>query len=265
VTVGTSLLRNASSLCTSLVGLKEHCDLLRAWANASVDSTEDLEAGRSAIPASPVFKALIEALAGDPRRFSAELNALFSYLDMLRGLHEHYITLLSSDSGAGWLCTRVLEEFLKTMNKIPEVYTRGEHYVKNVEIIRVLFLGRDFIKGSLNLVAEAKKAVKKYSKVVDEILFNPTGGYKPETGFLLLVAGLLGASRVYYIHETMKEAVEIPVLPLSIAEPVKNIFEKILRRELTPLDYKILREHRILRPGEKEPEWLRQLARILLE
>jgi len=114
VTTGTSILRNSSNLCTRLVELRDYCDVISAWASASVDSTEDLEAARNAIPASPVFKALLEALTSDPRRISAELNALFNYLDTLRDPHEHYITLLSSDTGAGWLCTRLLEEFLKT-------------------------------------------------------------------------------------------------------------------------------------------------------
>jgi len=264
VTTGTSIIRNSFNLCTKLMGLRDYCDLLRAWASASVDSSEDLEAGRNAIPASPVFKALLEALASDPRRISAELNAFFNYLDTLRGLHEHYITLLSSDTGVGWLCTRVLEEFLKTMDKIPGVYVKNEHYIKNIEAIRVQLLGRDFIKGSLNLITEAKKATRKYRGLVDEVVFNPTGGYKPETGFLLLVAGLIGASRVYYIHETMHEVAEIPVIPVTIAEPVKTVFEKALRGELTPLDYQVLREQRILRPGEKEPTWLQQLAKIVL-
>ena len=265
VTTGTSILRNSSNLCTRLVELRDYCDVISAWASAGVDSTEDLEAGRNAIPASPVFKALLEALTSDPRRISAELNALFNYLDTLRGPHEHYITLLSSDTGAGWLCTRLLEEFLKTMSRIPDVYVKGEHYVKSVEAVRVQFLGRDFVKGSLNLIAEAKKTTRKHRGVVNEVVFNPTGGYKPETGFLLLVAGLIGASRVYYIHETMREVAEIPVLPVTLTEPVKTILEKALRGELTPLDYQVLREHRILRPGEKEPAWLQQLAKIILE
>jgi putative CRISPR-associated protein (TIGR02619 family) len=100
-------------------------------------------------------------LTSDPRRISAELNALFNYLDTLRGPHEHYITLLSSDTGAGWLCTRLLEEFLKTVTRIPDVYVKGEHYVKSIEAVRVQFLGRDFTKGSLNLIAEAKKTCEK--------------------------------------------------------------------------------------------------------
>jgi putative CRISPR-associated protein (TIGR02619 family) len=266
VTVGTSLVRNASGVCDRVPGLRGFCDLLKSWSNASPDSSEDLEASRSAIPPSPVFKALLEALAGDPRRLSAELNALFGYLDTLRGPCEHHVVLLSSDTGVGWLCARVLEEFLKPMERVPEVYARGEHSVESVEALRVPLLGRDFVKGSLNLVREVKKAIKRWGEKVDEVLFNATGGYKPETGFLLLVAGLVGASRVYYIHETMREVVEIPVLPVKVSEPLKGVLERAARGEqLSPVDYQVLREHRVLRPGEKEPAWLQELAKILLD
>jgi len=163
----------------------------------------------------------------------------------------NYIVLLSSDTGTGLLCTRVLEEFLKPMDRIPSVYTRGEHYVKAVEAIRVSLLGRDFSKGSINLVAEVKKTIAKYKNVVDEVLFNPKGGYKPGKAYLLLTASLIGASRVYYIHETMGDTVEIPVIPVEIKEPVKTILEKAKQGELTPLDYQVLRKHRVIRPGEK--------------
>lgn len=265
VTTGTSLLRNAQSLCKSLPGLSEYCSLLGLWSSASPDSSEDLEAARSAIPGSLVFKALLEAVACEPRRLSAELNAFFAYLDRLSGAYEHAVALLSTDTGAGWLCTRVLEEFLKTLTKIPQVYVKGDHYIKSVESVRVELLGRDFSKSSLNLLIEVKRAIRKYWNIVDEVVFNLTGGFKPETGFLLLTAGLLGASRAYYIHEYMKEVVEIPVLPITISEPVKSVLERSLRGELTPLDHRVLVEYRVLRPGEKEPEWLRTVAKILLE
>ena len=265
VTTGTSIVRNSASLCNSLPGLAEYCSLLGSWSRASPDSSEDIEAARNAVPGSRVFKALLEALSGDPRRLSAELNAFFGYLNGLEGAHEHIIVLLSTDTGVGWLCTRVLEEFLKAMDRVPSVYVKGEHYVKAIESRRVELLGRDFSRGSLNLLIEVKSVVKKYWSEVDEVLFNLTGGFKPETGFLLLVAGLIGASRLYYIHEFMGEVVEIPVLPVSVTEPVKTVLERAMRGELTPLDYQVLREYRVLRPGEKQLTWLQQLAKIVLD
>jgi len=264
VTIGTSLLRNAFSNCNRLGSLSSYCELFGRWMSAGVDSSDDLEAGRNAVPSSSVFRAILDSLASDPRRLSAELNAFFSYLDSLIEPSLNYIVLLSSDTGTGWLCTRVLEEFMKPMDRIPSVYTRGEHYVKSVEATRVPLLGRDFSKGSINLVAEVKKTIAKYKNVVDEVLFNPTGGYKPETAYLLLTASLIGASRVYYIHETMGETVEIPVIPVEIKEPFKTILEKAKKGELTPLDYQVLRKHRVIRPGEKEPAWLQQIAKIIL-
>ena len=265
-TTGTSLVRNASSFCRSLPDLSEYCSLLDSWFKATPDSSEDIEAARNAIPGSRVFNVLLGVLASDPRRFSAELNAFFGYLNKLSsGVYRHSIVLFTTDTGVGWFCTRVLEEFLKTLKEVPDVYTTsGKHYIDSVESIRVEMFGRDFSKGSLNLLVNVKKTVKKYWGQVDEVVFNLTGGFKPETGFLLLAAGLLGVSRVYYIHEYMREVVEIPVFPLTIGEPIKSVLEKSICGKLTPLDYKVLIEYKILRPGEKEPVWLRKIAEILL-
>jgi len=267
VTTGTSLVRNTAFLCKFLPGLSEYCLLVDSWSKASPDSSEDLEAARNAIPSSRVFKALLEAVSSDPRRLSAELNAFLSYLDKLgEGIYKHRVILFSTDTGVGWLCTRILEEFFKTISEIPSVYvTSGKHYIEHVESNRVEMLGRDFSKGSLNLLVRVKSIVKKHRDQVDEVVFNLTGGFKPETGFLILIAGLIGANRVYYIHETMREVVEIPILPLTITEPVKSVFERAKRNILTDLDYNILREYRVLRPGEKEQEWIKRLAEILLD
>jgi putative CRISPR-associated protein (TIGR02619 family) len=264
-TTGTSLLRNAATLCENYNSLAKHCAKLDLWAKADVDSTEDIEAGNNAVPGSLIFKGLLEALSSDPRRLSAEMNAFLSFLDTLKGPHEHMVFLLSSDTGSGWLCSKVIEEFLRSMERIPSTYVNGEHLIKMVEIRRVPMLGRDFSKGTLNLVAETKKIITKFRPQVDEIAFNLTGGYKPETGFLLLTAGLLGANKAYYIHETMRRVVEVPILPLSINEPVATVLKNIASGKYDEIGYRILREYRILRPWEKEPHWLRELAKVLLE
>ena len=50
VTVGTSLLRNAFSSCGRLRSISNYCELFGRWVVAGVDSSDDLEAGRNAVP-----------------------------------------------------------------------------------------------------------------------------------------------------------------------------------------------------------------------
>ncbi len=267
-TVGTSVLRNAAARAGSDPHLAPHASVLRSWAQASVDSSEDLEAGKSAVPGSPVFRDVLGAVAASPRSMSAELNAFLGLLDGLgEGSFEHRVYLLSTDSGAGWFSARVLEEFLKPMSSgIPGAYLSGGglHRVVGASSVRVAWLGRDFGKGLVNLLAEVKRAVSREAGWADEVLFNLTGGFKPEAGFLALAAGLMGVNRLYYIHESMGRVVELPVIPLKVADHVEQILRRAAAGQLGEEDYRLLRGLKILKPWEKEAAWLSEVARVLL-
>lgn len=54
-----------------------------------------------------------------------------------------------------------------------------------------------------------------------------TGGYKPESTFAVIAAYLAGAHGVIYVHETFKDVVELPILPLQLEETLA----KFARRE----------------------------------
>ncbi|MFZ8807373.1 MAG: putative CRISPR-associated protein [Pyrobaculum sp.] len=45
-----------------------------------------------------------------------------------------------------------------------------------------------------------------------------TGGYKPESTFAVTAAYVAGAHGVVYVHETFKDVVELPILPLQLEE-----------------------------------------------
>ena len=45
-----------------------------------------------------------------------------------------------------------------------------------------------------------------------------TGGFKPESTFAVIAAYLAGAHGAVYIHETFKDAVELPILHLQLEE-----------------------------------------------
>jgi len=54
-----------------------------------------------------------------------------------------------------------------------------------------------------------------------------TGGYKPESTFAVTAAYVAGAHGVVYVHETFKDVVELPILPLQLEETLA----KFARRE----------------------------------
>jgi CRISPR/Cas system-associated protein Csm6 len=54
-----------------------------------------------------------------------------------------------------------------------------------------------------------------------------TGGFKPESTFAVIAAYLAGAHGAVYIHETFKDVMELPILPLQLEETLA----KFARRE----------------------------------
>ena len=54
-----------------------------------------------------------------------------------------------------------------------------------------------------------------------------TGGNKPESTFAVTAAYVAGAHGVVYVHETFREVVELPILPLQLEETLA----KFARRE----------------------------------
>ncbi len=216
VTVGTSILRNAAAQSEKLDILKPHTKELRAWALASVDSTEDVEAGKNAVPGSPVFRAVLGYVASDPRRASAELNAFIGYLLYLEENYpytiQHDLVLLSSDTGACWFTTRIIEEYLKSLSgqSLDEPFQIKRQTIGKVEARRIPMLGKDFWTGARNMLQEIKKILEKARGEYSEVAANLTAGFKPESGLLLVAANQLGITKAYYIHELMKNIIEIP-------------------------------------------------------
>jgi hypothetical protein len=54
-----------------------------------------------------------------------------------------------------------------------------------------------------------------------------TGGFKPESTLAVIAAYLAGAHGAVYVHETFKDVVELPMLPLQLEETLA----KFARRE----------------------------------
>jgi len=258
VTVGTSIVRNAASLASKCAVLEKWRDKLSCWATAGVDSECDVEAGNNAVPSSQVFQDVLTCVCGDPYSFSAELNSTLKFIERHPGRHE--LILYATDTGTARFSARIIEHAVKECKLVE----KAESSLSVREAKIVPGFGRSFWTGLLNLVKEVAGDVKKYRGEYDLVVANLTAGFKPESGFLLLASALIGVDRAYYIHETMREVVEIPLIPLKLHESVKPILEKVCRdEELEPFELKVLHRLGLARENRVTPE-AEKLVKILL-
>ncbi len=204
VTVGTSVIRNVSTLAPRFNVPMEVVERFRRWSQAPPRSFEDAEAGQRASPGCEELEHALEILASNPYAVSAELNAMRKYLEARM---VDAAVLLASDTGTSEFSARVLSEYLSSEGV-------------EVEVHRVRDLGLDFHRGLLNLIDAVAAAVSKYRSRGYRVWINLTGGFKLETAVLYLAACLsrMGVEKAYYIHETMKETVEVPAIPVRLED-----------------------------------------------
>ncbi len=136
--------------------------------------------------------------------------------------------------------------------------------IGGVEAYRVEKLGVDFSEGILNLIALIKQEILRKSSGYDRILANLTGGFKPESAAILVAAGLLGIDTVYYIHEVMKDIVELPVIPLRIDDNAKKLLENALKGWIGKAERRLLDKIGLRVEGNKLSPWARRLLEIIL-
>ncbi len=142
---------------------------------------------------------LLEYAETNPRRASAELNALAGYLQT-RGLDLERaseliaeVHLLASDTVSGSLAAGALADFLRERGLVVSVHSiRG-------------FQSGDYELALRNLKATVKSLVDRYG----EVMLNLTGGFKAEVAALSVLAAESGL-RAYYIHESSREVVFLP-------------------------------------------------------
>ncbi|MEM1520835.1 MAG: putative CRISPR-associated protein [Candidatus Korarchaeum sp.] len=145
--------------------------------------------------------AILQYLRQDPRRASAEMNSLFGYIEDVRKedvlniknlISE--IHLIRSDTEVGRLAADVLYEYLNSLGLNVSV-----HVVSG-------FGSGDFDLAIENLVNKVRGIVK-FSG--DKLVFNLTGGYKPEVAAMAVLAAENDIEQ-YYIHEASKKTVTLP-------------------------------------------------------
>ena len=174
-------------------------------------------------------------LSSSPYTMSAELNAMKWVLeDGCRDVRR--IVLYASDTIPGMKCAELLKSYLETR-------CRAEIAVRVVKgLAREMWLGISNLgKHIVDDVVEARRAGL-------DVYINLTGGFKPESGIALLAAAVSGANAVYYIHESFRDVVWLPIPPLRVdrarLESVLKLLEHIARSDrIDPRD-PLVAQHR---------------------
>ena len=150
------------------------------------------------------FKRIRDYFLKNPFRYSAELNALRSFIEdeTVNTVH-----LIITKTMVSRLTSRLIKEFLKLKNiecTIQEISGYYENKDTNTA-------EREFIKSLSKLRNNLITYIKRQKIKGFNIFLNATGGFKPDIVILVLVASITN-SKVYYIHEFFRKIVFIPPL-----------------------------------------------------
>ncbi|MDJ0270643.1 MAG: putative CRISPR-associated protein [Aigarchaeota archaeon] len=190
VTVGASLLTNAAN----------YEEIKNMLGTSRIDQIEE-KLRNSKVNKNELFKKLIRFLEQRGDEASAEIASMAKFLKEKK---IDFAYLLYTDTEVGDLCSRVLSSYLRN------------GYGLHVETVKVNGY-RDEIafskEGLANLAMRVWDLIKKH-KESDRVYICATGGFKPETAIVTLIANLHGVS-VYYRHETFRTHIAIPGLPVE--------------------------------------------------
>ncbi len=218
ISAGTSVLRNF---------IRDRAERARElgiseWGSIGFDHPDQVKAQALAARSSQVFRDLYEYVLSRPQRASAELNAFLKAV----GLFNHSppsevgIYLFSSDTGTGYLSASVVFEFLRD---------QGYRMLSDGPI-KIRGLGKNLLSFEDSLTDLIDKVVVKileWNSRGYKVYLNLTGGFKPESAYLLLAGALAGARRAYYIHESFEEVVFVPLPKLTIEQKLTKLIKKL--------------------------------------
>ncbi len=246
VLVGTSSLRNLGRALLGASGeewavsvrqhlgarysLEELRGAFRVCSNPRPGSHEDVECGRLVSGSSTAARAACDALLLEPYSLSAELNAMRPWIEAFeRGDEDALgrVVLLATDTGAGQAAARVIKCYFSSL--------RGGRVDVEVRVVPGLGRPEPLYKGLVKLLYEVRRLARSAPEG-DCVLLNLTGGFKPE-GAYALIGGYADAHAAYYIHETFRHTVVIPLPRLkSLLESRSTAAKRVEGGAYYPLD-----------------------------
>jgi putative CRISPR-associated protein (TIGR02619 family) len=222
ISTGTSILANFSREANKERKFKDVHDkyLMKDWAtlNPNDQRQKDIEAY---IPeGNEVHETLYEFVRKDPKSASAELNSFLSFIkEYGQSKDSIEIALYCTDTANNRLCAQLVYEYLQE---------EGFRMVGEPIKIKGISALRDFESGLLEILDKVVRIIVDKSKQGYDIFISATAGFKPETTFFVIAASLcsLKSPIVYYIHESFKSIVTLPLLPLQVPEEYLKIAEE---------------------------------------
>jgi len=169
---------------------------------------------RGFLDENPLREALREYVVSKPRDASAELNAMGPLLESRCSGVERVI-LVATDTLLGRLAAEALKDSL--LRLCPGLARGGVE----VAVVNGLGIAERMWEGLNNLMRTIMDVSSKAKAEGLSIAVNLTGGFKPEAGYALL-ASLPHTHIAYYIHESFRRVV---VLPLLYPADVKVLLE----------------------------------------
>lgn len=280
-TVGTSLLRNIEENLDRLTLNERSREVFgnRAKPPSRLPIDDGLQGlfERWSVEGGEVLEDAVKALSRDPAGFSAELNSLIAFAKSLPARHvigELRLQFYPTDTGTSKFCARALTEYLRRFQGefkgLMGMPTNSALVIDDPITLRGFGRGAEwFREGLTDLMDKFVGSIVRLRRSGYKVVVNPTGGFKPESAYLTVIAMLAGAWKVVYIHETFRYVVELPALPITLdSRYVKILGGKPTLDELrlSGLDPEDLRDNGIIdvKDGEVEVrEWFKRLMELM--
>jgi putative CRISPR-associated protein (TIGR02619 family) len=168
---------------------------------------------------------LLKFLEENPKRYSAELNSLLSFLEKrkIEDFGNVYFYLIGTATSSGELCVTVLRNYLKKkgfrdLGEPKEVYGYFKELKEEEDRVE------SFQRGLRELLNATIRLAKQKHQEGFKIYFNPTGGFKAHVIMLGLASTLTGFP-FYYIHEEFRDVIEFYPLFLKLTEEEKALIK----------------------------------------
>ena len=195
-TCGTSILTN---------GMDQD---VRSWLIKSANKTQLPEAELSRLKelATDRTKELLEGDETLRRRLSAELNSIGAVLDSRQPSRVQHV-LVHTNTLTGKIANDIVGNVLRSQGHDVQLLTAGG-------------LRTDDLAGFREALADLTRKLEEWVSWREDgwqLVFNLTGGFK-SLGAYLQAFGMLHADRCVYLFEGSKALIEIPRLPVKLAE-----------------------------------------------
>ena len=242
ISTGTSILRNFVSYYQGdpyRQRLISRYGMERWW---SLSPTDPLQKKIEAfIPrGNEVHEALLRYVAIKPMDASAELNSFLRFID-LEGHPEDMIeiALYSTDTPNNRLTARIIYEYLRE---------KGFKFVGEPIEIRGFVYGPEYFDEALaDIMDKLVRIIHMKTERDYEVYINATAGFKPETTFIILATyiSMKKPPIVYYIHESIKEPIKLPAIPVMLDRRLMKILAAFKEPRPRSQVYKELLEYGI--------------------